>query len=63
MQAALGELHVPVKGYKSATVRSAFGKTQALADAAMELIPCIAGAAKVRREQLAVAVAQYPVEA
>ncbi|MBT2551626.1 hypothetical protein [Arthrobacter sp. ISL-5] len=63
VQAALAELHIPVKGYKSATVRSAFGKTQALAEAAMELVPCIASTAKLRREQLAVAVAQYPAGA
>lgn len=60
-QATLADLNVQVKGYKSATVRSAFGKTKPLADAIIESVPCVAASAKTRREQLVVAVARFPI--
>ncbi|TFD47158.1 hypothetical protein E3T33_03795 [Cryobacterium sp. TMT1-2-1] len=60
-QATLAELNVPVKSFKSATVRSSFGKSKAVAEAAIELVPCVSASAKTRRDQLVVAVAQFAV--
>ncbi|TFC16552.1 hypothetical protein [Cryobacterium glucosi] len=60
-QATLADLHVPMKGYKSATVRSAFGKTKPIADAVIESLPCVSSSAKTRRDQLVVAIAQFPI--
>lgn len=60
VQATLAELDVPVRSFKSATVRGCYGKTNAQMEAAWRDIPCISSSAKVRRDQLAVAVAQFP---
>jgi Holliday junction resolvasome RuvABC endonuclease subunit len=61
VQATLGERGVPVRRFYSATVRSSFSaKTKAAADTAAAAIPCIAGSAKTRRDQVVVAFPAFP---
>jgi Holliday junction resolvasome RuvABC endonuclease subunit len=58
VQAALAERGISVAGYKSGSIRSAFGKTKTAADSAIDLVPCVVSSAKIRRDQVIVAVAQ-----
>lgn len=61
VQAALAAVSVPVRRFYSASVKSAFkAKTRQDADAAAAAIPCVAASAKVRRDQIVVAVAALP---
>lgn len=61
VQAALAAASVPVRRYYGATVRSAFAaKTRQDMETATSAVPCVAGTAKVRREQVVVAVATLP---
>ena len=59
VQATLADQKVPLKLYKSATVRSAFGKSKAIAEAAQNGLPSVSASAKTRRDQLIVALAQF----
>jgi Holliday junction resolvasome RuvABC endonuclease subunit len=63
VQAALAASRIPVTRYFSATVRSVFSaKNKQEVDAAITALPCVASSAKVRRDQVVVAAASFPVE-
>jgi hypothetical protein len=61
VQATCGERGILVRRFFGATVRAQFAaKNKPSLDAALALIPCVADSAKLRREQVAVAVAAFP---
>ena len=61
VQAAFAAASVPVRRYYGASVRSAFeARTRPDLEAATSAVPCVAANAKVRREQIVVAVATLP---
>jgi Holliday junction resolvasome RuvABC endonuclease subunit len=61
VQAAFAAASVPVRRFYGASVRGAFAaKTRQDTDAATAAVPCVAANAKVRRDQIVVAVATLP---
>jgi Holliday junction resolvasome RuvABC endonuclease subunit len=61
IQASLAEAEIDVKRMVGASVRAAFSaKTTVALENAIALVPCVSGAAKVRRDQIVVAVSQLP---
>jgi hypothetical protein len=63
VQAALAAYMIPVARYYSATVRSAFSaKNRQEVDVASTALPCVASSAKIRRDQVVVAAANFPIE-
>ncbi len=58
--ASLSESSVPVDSYRSASVRSRFGRTKAAAEIAQSAIPSVNATTKSRRDQLVVALCALP---